>query len=215
MEDKGMKKVSISYSIIIIILFVALNSCSRMNSGTKLIATWKDKSYNAGYINSILIVGMSDDTSTRKLFEDIFTERFNSANVKAASSMAIISSSKEMDKDTIKSAAEAESMKAVLVTHLEASGKKKVYQPSPTGPSSNVMNFGLYYDSVYHNAEQLSGTYKKQEFVKLVTNIYETATEQLIWSGVSESINPKSDERIIETLVKDIIRKLHEKSLIK
>ena len=210
-----MKRVSMYNSVFFVILLVVLSSCSSMKPSTKLIATWKDRSYDAGYVNSILIVGISKDLTTRKLFEETFSKSFSSAGVTAVSSIDIVSPPKKVDKDTIKSAAKAESMKAVLVTHLEASGKKEVYQPSPTGPSRSNMNFGPYYDSVYYSITQGSAIYKEKEYIKLVTNLYETSTEKLIWTGVSESINPKSTERIIEILVKEVIKDIRKENLIR
>ena len=58
------------------------------------------------------------------------------------------------------------------------------------------------------------GAYKKQEFVKLISNLYETSTEKLIWTGVSESIDPESDKSIIETLVGKVIEDLRKNNLI-
>ena len=203
-----MKKVSMPYSVVLLIFLIILSACA---GSTELIGTWTDRSYDGGYVNSILIVGLTKDTTARKLYEDIFSKRFSQAGVNAVSSMSIIPPEKEMNKDTIKSAAVAESMKTVLVTHLAGSGKKEVYQPGPTGSSRR---FGNYIPYVYSSAYSM-GSYKKQEFVKLISNLYETSTEKLIWTSASESIDPKSDKSIIETLVGKVIEDLHKNNLIK
>ena len=206
-----MKKISIRSIVVFVISLVALISCA---ADTELTATHKYKSIETGYVNSILIVGISEDLAIRKLFEETFAKRFNRAGVNSVSSMVVISSEKEMDKDTIKSAAVENSMETVLVTHLAASGDKKVYQPGPTGISRSGRQFGNYYpfivDSIHH-----PGRFKDRKFVKLVTNLYETSTEEQIWGGVSESIEPKSTERIIETLVEKIIKDMRKNNLIK
>ncbi len=206
-----MKKVSIPYSVVVLIFLFILSACA---GSTKLIGTWKDKSYDAGYVNSILIVGITRDAAARKLYEEIFSERFSRAGVNAVSSLLIISPAKEMNKDTIKSAAVEESMKAVLVTHLAGSGEKQVYQPGPTGPPGSYRRFSNYIPSVYSSTYSM-GAYKKQEYVKLISNLYETSTEKLIWTGASESIDPESDKSIIETLVGKVIEDLRKNNLIK
>ena len=205
-----MKNVSMRSIAVFVIFFVVLVSCA----GTELTATHKYKSFDAGYVNSILIVGVSDDAAMRKLFEETFAKRFSRAGVNAVSSMAIISPEKEMDKDTIKSAAVANSMETVLVTHLAGSGEKKVYQPAANGPSRSARYFGNYYPSIYSSARS-SGMYKDRKFVKLVSNLYETSTEELVWGGVSESIDPKSAERISDTLVEKVIKDMRKNNLIK
>lgn len=198
--------------IVLYAVFLAvLISCA---ADTELTATHKYKSIETGFVSSMLIVGISEDLAIRKLFEETFAKRFNRAGVKAISSMAIIPSEKEMDKDTIKSAAVENAMETVLVTHLAASGDKKVYQPGPTGPSRSDRQFGNYYpfvvDSIHH-----PGRFKDKKFVKLVTNLYETSTEEQIWGGVSESIEPKSTQRIIDTLVEKIVKDMRRNNLIK
>ena len=206
-----MKKVSMPYSVVALIFLIVLSACA---GSTKLIATWKDKKYDAGTVNSILIVGLTKDAAARKLYEETFSNRFSRAGVNAVSSLSLIPPDKEMNKDTIKSAAVAESMQAVLVTHLAGSGEKEVYQPGPTGPTRSARYFGNYIPSVYSSSYSM-GAYKKQEFVKLISNLYETSTEKLIWTGVSESIDPESDKRIIETLVGKVIEDLRKNNLIK
>ena len=105
-------------------------------------------------------------------------------------------------------------MKGVLVTHLEASGKKEVYIPGPTGsPDSSYRRFGNYIPHVVDSTYAI-GAYKKQEFVKLITNLYETSTEKLLWTGASESIEPDSDKSIIDSLVEKVIEDLRKNNLI-
>lgn len=206
-----MKKVSIPYSVVVLLFLLILSACA---GSTELLGTWTDKSYDGGHVNSTLIVGLTKDITARKLYEDIFSKRFSQAGVNAVSSMSIIPPEKELNKDTIKSAAVAESMKTVLVTHLAGSGKKEVYQPGPTGPPGSARRFGNYIPSVYSSTYSM-GSYKKQEFVKLISNLYETSTEKLIWTSASESIDPESDKSIIETLVGKVIEDLRKNNLIK
>ena len=206
-----MKKLPIPTIALFITILFLLTACA---ADTELTATHKYKTIETGYVDSMLIVGISEDLSIRKLFEDTFEKHFTQAGVKAVSSMAILATEKELDKDTIKSAAVENSMETVLVTHLAASGNKKVYQPGPTGPGRSTRQFGNYYpfvvDSIHH-----PGRFKDRQFVKLVTNLYETSTEDQIWGGVSESIEPKSTERIIQTLVGEIIKDMRKNNLIK
>ena len=165
-----MKNTAMRYTVLFIFLFIVLNACG---SSTKLTAAWKFKPYSAGYVDSVLIVGVSDDAEVRKLFEEMFVKRFSQVGVQAISSLAVIPPEKEMDEDILKSTAAEKSMGTVLVTHLAGSGQKDVYQPGATGPSRSTRYLGRYYPSVY-GATHGSGMYKKKEFVKLVNNLYET-----------------------------------------
>ena len=206
-----MKKVSISYGVVVLIFIAILSACA---GSTKLIGSWTDRSYEGGHVKSILIVGLTKNTTARKLYEDTFSNRFSKAGINTIASMSVIAPEKELDKDTIKSTAVGKSMKAVLITHLEASGKKEIFIPGPTGPPGDARRFSNYIPTVYGSEYSLGG-YQKKEFVKLITNLYETSTEKLLWTGASESIDPESDKSIIDELVVEVIVDLRKNNLIK
>jgi hypothetical protein len=114
------------------------------------------------------------------------------------------------DKDAVKSAAQKLKMQAVLVTHLESEGSKEVYQPGPTGGQDR---FDYYYRWIYGTA-QMSGYYQKERYAKLVSKLYDTASEEVIWTGVSEHLDPKSAKEIINALAPEVIKGMREYKVI-
>ena len=205
-----MQKRLIGYSGVFALILAVVISCS----STKLTSSWKDRSYKGGYVKSVFIVGISKDSAIRKRFEESFAATFTRAGINSVASITVVPAGKELDKDIVKSAAKARSMETVLVTHLAASGEKKIYQPGPTGPSSRARYYGHYYPMVYGYTHS-PGIYKKRKFVELVSNLYETASEKLIWTGVSESIDPQSAQEIIDSLVQQVIKDMRGNGLLK
>ena len=55
----------------------------------------------------------------------------------------------------------------------------------------------------------------KQTRVKLDSRLYEFKTEKMIWSAVSESLDPKSTEEIVDQLSKKVMKSLKKGNLIK
>lgn len=195
-----------SHRILLILVCAGLMSCA----GKTQLKSWRNGGYEGGVVNSILVVGVAKDAEIRNYFGSVFVKHFTRAGLKAAAVDSIVSADQKMDKDTVKAAAQQQKMQAVLITHLESEGSKEVYQPGPTGGQDR---FDYYYTWVYGTA-QMSGYYKKEAYAKLISKLYDTATEEVIWTGVSEHIDPKSAKDIINALAPEVIKGMREDKVI-
>ncbi len=181
---------------------------------TKLTGIYKDKSYTGGYLKSVLVVGVSDNVKNRRLFEDTFTEQFKRVGIEAISSAVIIPKDKKLDTDTIKKSAESQGFETVLVTHLVGVEEKTTYVPPRYDYlPSRYHHLGPYYHSVDRYVHT-PGYYIKRKHVRLESNLYETKTEKLIWSALSETIDPKSVNALIESLCQKVMKSLKTNNLI-
>ena len=180
-------------------------------AGRTELKYWRNGAYEGGIVESILIVGISKDAEMRKYFEEVFSKRFSRVGIKAVASNEVIPSGQAPDKDAVKAAAEKQGMQAILVTHLSQEGEKDFYQPPATG-GSNALSY--YYSRVY-NSVYVTGYYKKEKFVKLVSNLYDAASEEEIWTGVSQHIEPKSAKDIISALAPKVIKGMRSDKVIR
>jgi hypothetical protein len=181
---------------------------------TKPLHTWKDSSYTGGYLTSVMVVAISDKLADRTMFEDLFAKAFDKNGVKAVSAIAIAPGKTEIDKETIKAEAKKRGIEAVFVTHLMGVKEKTVYHPPPVGAHPYYGSFSSYYPSVY-SYTHYPGYYTQHELVRLESNLYEVATEKLIWSFQSETINPKNIKDGVDSLGKVVISDLRKNSLLK
>lgn len=207
-----MKNLQKSLGLCFALLFV-LVACSRTN----LMTTWKNSEYEGGYLEKVFLVMLSDNTENRKIFEGVFAKAFEKNGVNAVSSLSVIPAGEEKNKDTVKAEASKLGMNAIFVTNLISVGERVVYRPSPTGPSRaspGISMFSYDYQNIYDYAYD-SGYYRRQKYLKLDSKLYETATEKLIWSVSSETIEPKSINDVIAKLSKAVMKNLKENQLIK
>ena len=197
----------VRYRILWTLIFFMLFSCA----GSTELKYWRNGAYEGGIVKSIMIVGISKDAEIRKYFEEVFSKRFSRAGIKAVASNKVIPSGQAPDKDAVKTAAEKQGMQAILVTHLSQEGEKDFYQPPATGGANGL---SYYYSRVY-NSVYVTGYYKKEKFVKLVSNLYDTASEEVIWTGVSQHIEPKSAKDIIGALAPKVIKGMRSDKVIR
>jgi hypothetical protein len=191
------------------ILFMA--SCSTQ---TKQLQTWKDSSYTGGYLTTVMVVAISDKLADRTMFEDLFAKAFDKLGVKAVSAISIAPGKAEIDKETIKAEAKKQGIQTVFVTHLMGVKEKTVYHPPPVGAHPYYGSFSSYYPSVY-SYTHYPGYYTQHELVRLESNLYEVATEKLIWSFQSETINPKNIQDVVASLGKVVMTNLRKDGLLK
>jgi hypothetical protein len=193
------------------LMLVVSASCSKTN----LVSSWKDAAYG-GYLESVLLVMVSDNVDNRRVFEETFVEAFTSSGVEAVSSLSVIPDGNDIDDAVIIKEASTRGMKAIYVSNLVSVGDKVIYRPSPTAHSSGAPGLTLFsydYQHLQDYANQ-AGYYRHRKYVKLESKIYETATEKVIWSMSSETIEPQSVNKAIQSLSRAVMKNLKRHGLI-
>ncbi len=200
--------------VILNILSVLLWSLASCGS-TKLTSVWKDNTYE-GAIDKIMVVAVTENTRNRLIFEREFVEAFKNIGVEAVASVDVTPSEEKSNEAVILAEARKQGISMILVTHLIGVEDKEVYHPPTTQavPVRGYHNrFNSYYPRVYEYVHE-PGYYTQHKNVNLETNLYETRTEKLIWSVTSETIDPKSVNKIIESLSNEVIKNLRKNNLL-
>lgn len=196
----------------ILLVFLLLSSCA----ATRLTSVWKDEKYGGGVFNHIMVVGISEKSSNRKMFEDAFSMQLKAVGVNAVPSFTVIVSAKKLNKNTIQAAAEEIKADAILVTSLIAAEEKEIYIP-PVSPS---VTFGQRYQFDHRFPKEgkyahTPGHYIQQKHVRLESNLYEAREKKMIWSATSETIDLETVDEIVNSLAKVVIKSLRDYKLIK
>ena len=172
-------------------ILLLITSCA----STNLTSVWRDSSYS-GQFKKILVIGVAKERGIRRIFEREFVHQLKSHGVEAVSSFTLIPSDQMLNKDTIVSKIKDLNIDAVIITRL--AGKKT----EPTG-NSNMYD---YYTRAHY------GPGSREVFV-LETNLYETSTEKLIWSAISDSFIKEGRHKSIISLIEIIIDKISKEKL--
>jgi hypothetical protein len=191
-----------------IILILIINSCAP----TTLTSVWRDADYSSN-IKKIFVIGVAQKKRVRKLFEDEFTRHLKNRGVDAVPSHQILSAEKMLDKESIVAKIKDLEIDAVLITKVVEKRKeeryKTQYAPSFRGwHDSYVTGYG----SVYSTGERI-----EDETVVLETNLYDTGSEKVIWSTLSETfVMEYSDyHKEIKSFIKVMVKNLSKQNLIK
>jgi len=208
--DNSMIRKGGIFSVIVATYLMIMTSCST----TTLDSVWRDPNYQGGKLEKVFVIGVAKKQANRRLFEDKFVAQLKTYGTDAIASYTIIPSEEKLDKDTVETKIKTLGVGAVLVTRLVDIKKETDYVPTTGYPSRSYQNdwYGGY--SRRYRSVNSPGYYAQYEVVKLETTIYDTQTEKLIWSALSDTVLEDSVKVAIESVIKAIIKSLSDNQLI-
>ena len=193
--------------VVTLIAVVLTVSCG----GTRLTQTQKDKTFKAKPVSDILVIMIAHNAETRQKFERRFVAELKQAGVDAISSTNAISIPRdlELQKETILEAVQQNGNDAVIITHVLDITQEEVFNRMAPQVTSYYSYYGYAYHHVHHPQHQTMHT-----TVRLETNLYDVATEKLIWHGQSKTWNRESVDKIIKEVVSAVVNDLKKKKLL-
>jgi len=188
---------------------LALSACAT----TYLVSTWKSEKATTP-LKKVLVIGISDNTANRRLFEDIFVQQLEKVGVAARASYLDLPDSKAISREVVEKLVKDSDFDSVLVTHYEGTNEEMVYRPATNyAYGYNDMGYWGYYRNVYSTV-YTPGYYVNYKYVYLQTNIYSTKDGEVLWSARSETTNPNNIARSFTELSEAIIKSLKSTNLI-
>ena len=193
------------------LFFLAFLIISCAGTETQLTQKQVDDVYKGKPVSDILVIAITGNEHNRRAFEKRFVAQLKSVGVEAISSEEALPmpADLELKKETILTAVKQYENDAVIITHLIGKEEKDVYT---RGGSPHGGYYG-FYRSRYSYAHD-PGYSSSSTTVRLETNLYEVKTEKLIWSGKSDSWSRDSKDRIINDVIKAVIKDLQNNKLI-
>ena len=201
-----MKEVrQISFFPVFITLFL-LSSCAT----TTTTNVWKDQTF-VGPLKKILVMGISQKPGIQRFFEDEFVRQLRERGDEAVAGYTVLPSEQAADKDFIAAKAREIGAGAILVTRPVGTKTERTYVPGQAYSVPGAYHrWGSYYGSAYS-----PGYVVEDEYVYLETNIFDVATDNLIWSAESETVLLASDQELIRSFISTMVTKLASDKLIK
>jgi hypothetical protein len=185
---------------------------------TKLIVSWKNPEYSGARFHRILVLGMSAKPGVRADFEDELSKLVTRDGVEAIPGNTILlrPEGTHLDLNYLKEQVKTFKIDAVIVSRLVKVDKNITYVPgTPYVPYPYYGTFYGYYGALYPMV--YSPDYLREDTtVRVETNLYAVTSGdgQLIWTGTSDTFNPKSADKVIEGLSKLIVKELQKVSIL-
>jgi len=206
--------------VILIVIFTFLTiffiSCS--STKTSIIGEWQDDTYQKGNIQKVLVLGIvnKEKPLLRRNFEDGMKKAFEDGGISATPSMDHMPYDVATDSTTFEKYFKELSVDAVVVSRLVAVDASRDYKAGYlyTIPYNSYYGFyGYYYAGV--SMANSAGYLSQNVVVVLETNVYETTNKKLIWSGVSETVEPDKASDVINSFGDELVGRLKSEGYFK
>lgn len=206
-------------TIVTFFLIFVLVSCS----ATKFVDTWRNKEVTQFEPKKVLIVGMTDNVTARKIFEDEMTRAFQIRNINAVPSTNFLNppyideKKSEAEIDAILEKLIKNEFDAILITAIKGIDEKVSYSTGYYYPFASPWpyfhNYYYYYQN-YYFTPSFYEDYKVYHVETSIYNINKEVNKSLVWVGTLDIVNPKSISSSVKNYVKSTIDQLEHENLI-
>ena len=199
---------SAGLAMCLIVLAASIAGCA----STKLIDQWKSPEFQGPPLRKVMVVGVSSQPATRRIFEDEFSAALKAAGVTAVPSYTVIPQDGQADQAVLEQAVKNLGADGVLITRLVRREQKTqvspgYYQPAPIG------GFYGWYSSAWMGYYEPPTTYQ-YDVVTTDTSVYSVNASKLLWSGTTETFSPTDVAKETPGFAKIIIAALQKAGVI-
>jgi hypothetical protein len=184
-------------------------------AGTNFVRRWKNTEGPPPTLQKILVFALTENYIIRQHFEDAMEVQLAKAGTEGIKSHMVLPPRNETSEEEIFQRIRESSLDSVMVVRpievrkeTEETPGSMAYVPSPT-----YYSFSPYWHWAYR-AVYTPGYMKESTIAQVETNIYNSKTEKLIWSGVSDTILQKDMEKDAKNLAKELVKQLKKDGLL-
>lgn len=203
---------------IYIFAVLLLGSCS----SARVTDSWVSEAHKEYNPKKVLLIGLTDNITGRRLFEEQLKKEFINRGVEAVESYAVFkptfTNSKQTEEEIeneIKRLSN-EGFDTVLISAVKGIVEKVNYSGDNFRVYSNWRRFGPYYYR-YQNIYHLEGYYSKYKVYHIeasMFNLKENNDKSLVWVASYDIVDPREVNTTVTNYVKAIIKSLEEHQLI-
>lgn len=204
--------------IIVIICLLFLTSCST----TRFVDSWRNPEVILFNPTKVLVVGMTDNLTARKIFEEDLKNAFVKRNINAIESNTVLddtfTSSKKSEQEISKMIEKIskDGFDAVVITAVIGVDEKTSYGDGYYTVGYRWSRFGRYYSryqDIYYTPRYYD-TYNVYHVETSIYNLNGSENKALVWVGALDLVNPQKIASTVKNYVNSIIEQLEIENLI-
>jgi hypothetical protein len=185
---------------------------------TKLIFTWMNPGYPGTHFKNILVLAINGRSEIRADFEDSLSQKIARPGIQAIPSYSLLPrpNATPIDMNQLRDVVRGQQIDAIVASRLVKLDRSVTVIPGQAySPFPYYRTFYGYYGAVYP-VVYAPDYLRVDKVAQIETNFYSTAMPdgELIWTGTSDTVNPKSAEKAADALAKLIVQELEKNKII-
>lgn len=191
-------------AIVTFFTFIVLASCGPK---TKLAMDWSNPDYGNVRFKKIVAIAMSKDPIIRRVAEDEFVAKLPKGT-QGVASYTLISDEQRADVEVVKAILKDANFDGAVVFSLVSEDMKVDFNRG--NPHYNFWNYyGWAYPTVYGSSYLMT-----EMVVRIYSAVYEVENATLVWSALSETTDQGATQKIIDDVVRLVIRSMKTKGMV-
>jgi len=185
-----------------------------------MVTSWFNPNYEGHAFRKVLVIGVAQDLQVRADFEDAMAAQIARPGMQTIPGNQILlrpDPKAKPDLNYLREQIRHYQIDAVVVSRLLKVDKKVTTVPSSTyvAPFPYYYSFYGYLDAVYPVIYD-PGYTREDTTVTVETNVYATSKPdgELVWTGISDSFDPKSAKKVADGLVKEVPKQMEKDGLL-
>lgn len=198
---------------------LAVMSCG---STTSVTASYKEPNLKNESYNKVFVAALTDNTYAQQAVENSMAKLLSDRNVSSIKSLDVLpanfrKTAQKKDKEMVIEKMREKGCDAIMtIALIDAKQETRYVQESTPYYPLRVPyygGFGSYYIYGYDNFYS-PGYYTDDKVYFLETNVYDAATEKLVWSAQSKTYNPSSIDDFLKSYTKALSERMTSDKLM-
>jgi hypothetical protein len=181
--------------ILLVAMLVMLSGCSSLN----VVEDWHNQNAPARHYKKLMILGIAPDENLREMVENILVDEMRRSGVMAVASHTLVKDIDNAKRDDVVTAVRSAGADAVLTLRGVSKGDTTVSQSGQSG--------GVYGTAMNAGGTSLQSA-KSYSLATLQTNLYDSATAELVWSATIKTYDAKNAARVSRDLGRFFVERL-------
>jgi hypothetical protein len=181
-------------------------------ASTRITSQWTNPEMRSPSFKRIMVIGVSEQASIRRSFEDEFVQRLRSAGQDAVPSYRFIPQPGKVSEAILKRAVDQAGADGAIITRLLRVEQRVQISPGYRAP---VHPFGFYgwYSHAWTGYYEPPHVYPHDVYIS-ETTLHDVRRNEVIWSGTVRTPDPDDVQEAIEEYVQTVMRELDDRDIL-
>jgi hypothetical protein len=188
------------------VIVVALAACA---ASSKISDSWSDPAAGPIKFKKVVVFFFSEEEAIRRAAENELVRQIE--NTEAVASYTLIPETEFENLGKVEGRLKSGGFDGAIIMRLLGADTEKTWVRGHY--PSEYYSFRTYYGYARHVAYD-PGYLRTDRVIRVETNVYSIAENKLIWTGISETFNPKNAVSLVDDVARAVANDLEAKGLL-
>lgn len=194
--------------VLLVLIAALLAACAN----APVLNSWRNKGYDNIPLKKVLVVTGLQSNGDSHLLQDALVMQLQENGVEAIAGYTVFKGAGHPAKEQVIKYAIRNQVDSVLVSRITGENTEAIYHPSIAYAAPYA--YYSYWDTYYPHIFDRAGFAAKYKYYYLESNIYAVNDKTLIWTAVTEALDPRNMTKEIKVFASEIVSAIKGSALI-